>query len=525
MGSNLRLLAAAILLGAAGLVVLHPWRPEPRTLILAAAPPQDAQPAAPSSPADSTAPAAPASAAPVAAAVTVPIADQKPAADQKVVPDTRQAVQLSFAPIVKRVAPAVVNVYATSRVQVRSPYAGDPFFERFFGGGNFGAPQERARSSLGSGVILDAQGLVVTNNHVVKDATEVKVALADGREYQAEMLLRDERIDLAVLKLKGGSGKFPVLSLADSDDLEVGDLVLAVGDPFGVGQTVTSGIVSALARTNIGAEDSGFFVQTDAAINPGNSGGALVNVNGGLVGINTAIFSQSGGSVGIGFAIPSNMVRAFLTQARSGSTSVARPWIGAYTQEVTSEIASSLGLAAARGALVTEIDAGSPADKAGMKAGDVILSVGGRDVDNPAALDYRLTVAGTGSPVELKVWRDGKNLPLSVSPKTEPELTDADLTVLGGRGPLSGAVVANLSTSLIDRLHLRSARRGAVIVDLKPSSPAESVGFQAGDVVLRVQGKDIESAADLSSLAKSPASMWRITLNRGGQVSDFVVGG
>ena len=289
-------------------------------------------------------------------------------AAETVVPETREAVRLSFAPVVRHVAPAVVNVYATAHVEVRSPFEGDPFFERFFGGGGpFGGRRERERSSLGSGVIVDASGVIVTNHHVISDATEVKVALADGREYQAEILLRDERTDLAVLKIENGDEQFPVLEFADSDALEVGDLVLAVGNPFGVGQTVTSGIISALARTNLGITDSGFFIQTDAAINPGNSGGALVDLDGALVGINSAIFSRSGGSIGIGFAIPSNMVRTVVAQAVAGSTTVERAWIGALCQDVTKDIAASLGIDRPRGALVAQIDAGSPAERAGLQ--------------------------------------------------------------------------------------------------------------------------------------------------------------
>ena len=291
------------------------------------------------------------------------------AAPTAAVPESREAVRLSFAPVVKRVAPAVVNVYATERVETRSPFEGDPFFERFFGGGSpFGAPRERERSSLGSGVVVDPTGIVISNAHVVGEASEVKVALADGREYPAAMLLRDERTDLAVLKIDNGGEDFPVLDFGDSDALEVGDLVLAVGNPFGVGQTVTSGIVSALARTNLGITNSGFFIQTDAAINPGNSGGALVDLDGALIGINTAIFSRSGGSIGIGFAIPSNMVRSVVAQAIGGSTTVSRPWIGAACQDVTPDIAASLGVDRPRGALVAELDADSPA-RAGGPAG------------------------------------------------------------------------------------------------------------------------------------------------------------
>jgi Do/DeqQ family serine protease len=452
------------------------------------------------------------------------------AAAQAVVPPSREAIRFSFAPIVKHVAPAVVNVYATARVQVRSPFEGDPFFERFFGQGSpfgspFAEPRERARSSLGSGVIVDPHGLVVTNNHVIEGASEVKVALADGRELEAKILLRDERTDLAVLKIDNGDESFPVLPLADSDDLEVGDLVLAVGNPFAVGQTVTSGIVSALARTNVGINDSGFFIQTDAAINPGNSGGALVDMDGALIGINTAIFSRSGGSVGIGFAIPSNMVRIVVAQALAGSTTVARPWIGASTQALTPDIAASLGVTAPHGALVSEVDRDSPAAKAGLRAGDLILSAGGRLVDNPAGLDYRLALAGTGKPVDLQVWRDGATVALSVVPEPEPELDDNDLTLLRGNSPLTGAVVADLTSTLADRLNIRKADKGAVIVDLEPSSPAAQMGFQPGDVIVKAQGEPVESAKQLATLVEGRSRLWRISFNRGGRTSSVVIGG
>jgi Do/DeqQ family serine protease len=442
------------------------------------------------------------------------------------VPSDREAIRLSFAPIVKRVAPAVVNVYATARVESRSPFAGDPFFERFFGGDDFfGAPRERARSSLGSGVIVDPTGVVVTNHHVISDATEVKVALADGREFKAEILLRDERTDLAVLKIANGADGFPALAIGDSDGLDVGDLVLALGNPFGVGQTVTSGIVSAVARTNVGVSDSAFFIQTDAAINPGNSGGALVDMDGALVGVNTAIFSRSGGSIGIGFAIPSNMVEAVVAQALAGSTSVARPWIGVLCQEVTPDIAASLGIAAPRGALVTHVDPDSPAERAGLRIGDLIMRVDDRDVGHPAALDYRLALAGIGQELTLEVWRDGEAFALQVTPEAEPELDENDLTVLGGRSPLTGAVVADLTTSLAERLDVRGAGRGAVIVDVEPFSPAARMGFRPGDVVLRAQGEDVATSQQLAELMEARSRVWRITFNRGGRVSNVVIGG
>jgi Do/DeqQ family serine protease len=447
------------------------------------------------------------------------------AAREEAVPGARQQIKLSFAPVVKRVAPAVVNVYATSRVQVRSPFAGDPFFERFFGQGSPFGPRERERSSLGSGVIVDKSGVIVTNNHVVGDATDIKVSLSDGREFPAKILLKDERTDIAVLKIEDGGKPFPVLEIGNSDALQVGDLVLAVGDPFGVGQTVTSGIVSALARTNIGINDAGFFIQTDAAINPGNSGGALVDVDGKLVGINSAIYSRSGGSIGIGFAIPSAMVRAVLSQALAGSKQVARAWIGVLCQDVTQDIATSVGLSAPQGAIVTHIDEDSPAQKAGLKVGDLILKVGDSDIGDSAALDYRLAVAGIGAAVNLQIWRNGVMTAVNVVTEAEPQLDEADLTLLGGRSPLTGAVVADLSATTIDRMHLKNVSRGAVIVDIEPHSPAARVGFRPGDVVVTAQGEDVESAEQLTKLVESDSRLWRIKFNRGGHISSLVIGG
>ena len=469
-----------------------------------------------------------ATAQPEAASPALELAQPREAASRAVeaLPESHEAIRLTFAPVVKRVAPAVVNVYATSRVEIRSPFEGDPFFERFFGGGSpFGAPRERERSSLGSGVVVDPTGIVISNAHVVGEASEVKVALADGREYPAELLLRDERTDLAVLKIDNGGKDFPVLDFGDSDALEVGDLVLAVGNPFGVGQTVTSGIVSALARTNLGITDSGFFIQTDAAINPGNSGGALVDMDGALIGINTAIFSRSGGSIGIGFAIPSNMVRSVVAQAIGGSTTVSRPWIGAACQDVTPDIAASLGVDRPRGALVAELDPDSPAEQAGLQVGDLILAAGGRDIADRAGLDYRLAVTGIGNSLDLSVWRDGEIVPLNVAIEAEPELGEGDIILLGGESPLTGASVADLSATLADRLRVRGARSGAIIVEVAPRSPAARLGVRPGDVVVRAQGEDIKSAGELSELVEAGSRLWRISFNRNGRISSIVIGG
>ena len=297
---------------------------------------------------------------------------------------------LSFAPLVKQTTPAVVNVYARTKIRSRrfSPFAEDPFFRHFFGEEGLGAARERFKDSLGSGVIVDDEGLVVTNSHVVGGASDIRVVLADKREFDARILLTDDRTDLAVLKIDGGAQALPALELGDSDALEVGDLVLAIGNPFGVGQTVTSGIVSALARTEVGVSDYQFFIQTDAAINPGNSGGALIDVKGRLIGINTAIYSRTGGSIGIGFAVPANMVNAVVQSARAGNK-VVRPWLGADLQDITTDIAEALGLQRRSGSLIAAVAPHSPLVGAGLTRGDVITAMDDREVNSAKELVYR----------------------------------------------------------------------------------------------------------------------------------------
>jgi len=324
-------------------------------------------------------------------------------AQQRAVPDSRGQVVLSYAPIVKLAQPSVVNVYA-SRIERRAanPLFDDPIFRRFFGD-----QQGRGQTaqSLGSGVIVDASGLVITNHHVIEGMTNVKVALADRREFDAEIVLRDPRTDLAVLRIRNG-GTFPAMEVGDSDNLEVGDIVLALGNPFGVGQTVTQGIVSALARTQVGITDYGFFIQTDAAINPGNSGGALVDMQGRLVGVNTAIFSKSGGSIGIGFAIPVNMVKIVVAAAKGGVRQVRRPWLGATLQPVSREIADSLGMDRPAGALVSDVIARGPAEDAGLQRGDVILAINDQRMARTA--DLRAATANRQMYWKLTLLRGGQ---------------------------------------------------------------------------------------------------------------------
>jgi Do/DeqQ family serine protease len=436
---------------------------------------------------------------------------------------TQSELRLSYAPVVQHVAPAVVNVYAAKVVQNRNPLLDDPIFRRFFGvpGGPGGNQVQR---SLGSGVIVDAGGLIVTNNHVIEGADEVKVSLADKREFEASLVLKDSRTDLAILRIKDARERFPVLDFADSDALQVGDVVLAIGNPFGVGQTVTHGIVSALARTQVGVSDYQFFIQTDAAINPGNSGGALVDMTGKLVGINTAIFSRSGGSQGVGFAIPANMVKVVVASAKTGGKAVARPWLGAKLQAVTADIADSMGLKRPSGALIANVAPGSPAARASLKPGDLIVSVDGQNVEDPNAFDYRFATKPLGGTARLGIVRGGREQAVTVALQIAPEMPREEI-VIRSRSPFSGVKIANLSPALVDELQVRNADEGVVVVDVDNGSYASNLGFQRGDVIQEVNGERVTRTHDLERLSKTQNRAWRIVIVRNGQKISAVFGG
>jgi serine protease Do len=442
----------------------------------------------------------------------------------RVVPGSQDQVQLSFAPLVKRVAPGVVNIYTKKTVRTQpSPLLNDPFFRRFFGD-QLPGPGSRVQNSLGSGVIVDPAGIIVTNNHVIRGADEIIVAFADRREFEATLLRADERTDLAVLKIEIGDEKLPALELRDSDDLEVGDLVLAIGNPFGVGQTVTSGIVSAVARTMAGIADYRFFIQTDAAINPGNSGGALVAMDGRLIGINTAIYSRDGGSIGIGFAIPSNMVRTVLNGVTAGGKLV-RPWLGAAGQTVTPDVASSIGLSRPFGVLVNELYPGGPAERAGLKRGDVVTQVEGREVSDSEALRFRIATQAVGGTVRLTVWREGKDRIVPISLIAPPETPPREATPLRGNHPLAGATVANLSPALADELGLEVGPRGVIILELRRGSPAQVIRLLPGDLLLRINDRELKSVDDVRKATTQVALPWRMVLKRGERIVNFTVGG
>jgi Do/DeqQ family serine protease len=444
-------------------------------------------------------------------------------AQERRLPTSAAEMRLSFAAGVQRAAPAVVNVYAAKVVENRNPFADDPIFRRFFG--LPGMPREQVQRSLGSGVIVDAAGFVVTNNHVIEGATEVKVALADKREFEAEIVLKEARTDLAVLRIKDGRERFQALEFGDSDELQVGDLVLAIGNPFAVGQTVTHGIVSALARTQVGITDYQFFIQTDAAINPGNSGGALVDLSGKLVGINTAIYSRSGGSQGIGFAIPSNMVRVVVASAKSGGNVVRRPWLGAKLQGVNAEIAESLGLRRPAGALVASVTQGGPAARAGLKTGDLIVAVDGQAIDDPEAFGYRFATKPLGGSAQVGVMRGGKETRFSVALETAPENPPRDAVRIRSRSPFGGATIANLSPAVAEEMRIDSSLQGVVVTAVDEGTAAQAVGLRPGDIVLEINGEKVTRSHELDRLVQTPQRVWRLQIMRGGQIMNTVVGG
>ncbi len=455
------------------------------------------------------------------------LAYSAPVEAQRAVPESAAAIKQSFAPVVKRAAPAVVNVYVRHRVeQMVSPFFDDPFFGRLFGE-RFGIPRERIQNSLGSGVLVSPEGVVVTNNHVIQGSgeAEITVALADGREFPAKLILKDEQTDLAVLRLDAEGVQFPSIEFSDSDSLEVGDLVLAIGDPFGVGQTVTSGIVSALARTQVGISDYQFFIQTDAAINPGNSGGALVDMDGRLAGINTAIYSKSGGSHGIGFAIPSNMVRLVVQSALKGGK-VQRPWLGASLQAVTPDIADSLGLDTPSGALVAKVHGKGPAAKAGLRAGDVVVSVDDKPVQDPQGFQYRFVTKGIGGVAELGVLRKGQSLKTSITLVAPVEDPPRDARDLQGRHPLTGCKVANLSPAVALEVGLDDdTREGVIVIEVTDKTPAARLGVKRGDIVVAVNNEKVKSVAQLASILEAADGGWRLSVERGGKVFNLAIQG
>ena len=449
---------------------------------------------------------------------------EDPIVQKRDVPQSQQQVITSFAPVVEQVVPSVVNVFARHVVKSRSRgLFDDPFFKQFFGD-DFGFPdtqRQREQKSLGSGVIVDRAGLVVTNHHVVDGAEELTIILADRRQFVAEVVVADERTDLAVLKLKNPPADLVAIEISDSDEILVGDLVLAIGNPFGVGQTVTSGIISALARTQVGVTDYQSFVQTDAAINPGNSGGALVAMNGHLIGVNTAIFSRSGGSVGIGFAIPSNMVAQVIRAAQKGGQ-IIRPWLGALFQAVSPDLAPALNLDKPQGAIITQLHPMSPLLIAGMEVGDVIVSVDGVAIETPEEVLYRVATRDIGAEISMSWRRAGKDFTRDVRLIAPPEVPARDSFTFdvdaGANGLFDGLVVANLNPALRDELRLRLQKEGVIVTNVLKRSQASRFGFRVGDIIIKLGDQDIQSVKQLRKEIRTVGPRTTLNILRGDRV-------
>lgn len=448
------------------------------------------------------------------------------AKEHKEIPETRKQITLSFSPLVKEIAPAVVSISSTKIINTSSfqhPFLDDPFFAPFFGKRNFGGGslnRKRVESSLGSGVIVRKDGLVVTNYHVIDGADEVTVIFADGLELETETILGDEPSDLALLKIKTDQKQdFPYAELKPSENLEVGDLVIAIGNPFGVGQTVTSGIVSALARPNLNINDYNFFIQTDAAINPGNSGGPLVSMDGKIVGINTAIYSRSGGSLGIGFAVPSEMVSIILSAEKSGQVGehgIARAWLGLSGQQIDTDLADSLGLDKPSGVLVTNIHDLSPAKKAGLEQGDAIIAINSKEIRDAAEMKFRWAQVPIGQKTTFTIVRKGKKKDIKIKAELPPDSPPRNETKLSGNNPLSGATISNINPAVSFELGL-DIEEGIVVTDVDNTSPASRI-VVSGDLLISINGKEITKVEEAQKALSKGGYSIDLTINRRGSL-------
>jgi serine protease Do len=432
----------------------------------------------------------------------------------------------SLAPVVKQVLPEVVNISSTKVVKTvgrtsgQMPEMMDPFLRQFFGDNSGGhhmpqPPQEGRERGLGSGVIVSPEGYILTNNHVVDGATDIRVTTSDKHEYEARVVGTDPRTDLAVLKVDARN--LPAITIADSSKVQVGDYALAIGDPFGVGETVTMGIVSATGRTNLGIEDYEDFIQTDAAINPGNSGGALVNDRGELIGINTAILSHgSGGNEGVGFAIPSNLARKVMDQiVKNGK--VTRAYMGVYIQEMSPELAKAFGESAPQGALVGDVTPGSPAEKGGLKKGDIVVALDGKPITDSNQLRMSISMMEPGYTAHLKVWRNGSEHDAAVKLETLPsEKEQASLEPANPQEALEGVTLGNVDDQTLQQLGLPANTKGVVVTDINPSSPLVDAGLQQGDVIQEVNHNPVKNVAEFNQAVQKAGKDPLLLVNRQG---------
>ena len=410
-----------------------------------------------------------------------------------------------FVAVAKHAKAAVVNISSVKKTaqgaERPGPFFDDPFFRRFFGEEferRMPAPRDRREQGLGSGVIVTQDGYIVTNNHVVEGADELTVSLPDKRTFKAKVIGTDPKTDVAVLKIDASN--LPVLTWGDAGQLQVGEMVLAVGNPFGLSQTVTMGIISAVGRANMGIVDYEDFIQTDAAINPGNSGGALVNVRGELIGINTAIFTQSGGYMGIGFAIPSNMARSVMDSLiRHGK--VVRGWIGVSIQEITQDLAKEFGAAGTKGALVADVLDDGPAAKAKLERGDIITGYDGKTVNDPGHLRSLVAETPPGTSVRLSIWRDKTTKDLTLVIGEQPKEVASTKSGGSGRGDhaLAGMTVEEVKPDRSGRARIQT---GVVVTEIEPDSPAERAGVRKGDIIREINRKPVKHVRDFERLTK-----------------------
>lgn len=425
-----------------------------------------------------------------------------------------------FATIAAQVTPGIVNVFSqrivTTRDRVYSPFGADPFFD-FFGQRFYSVPRQRRETSLGSGVLVSDSGVILTNNHVIEGAQEINVALADGRQFKAHMLGTDPATDIAVLKIDATG--LPHVPLGNSDSARIGDIVLAIGDPFGLGQTVTMGIISATGRYDVGVVDYENFIQTDAAINPGNSGGALVDLSGRVIGINTAIFSRSGGYQGIGFAVPSNIAWSVL-QSILTTGAVARGWLGLSFQDVDEDIVRAFGLDQAGGALVNEISPNSPAERAGIEQGDVITEFEDQPIIDALDLRRRIALAPIGSQVKIAYKRGGEQHEVYLTAEQmATEYTYLSESSKDWVSPIEGVVVEVMDRRTAQRAGLKAGTQAVVVKDILARSPAAYSGLRIGDIILEINRAAVSSVEDFKRLVAQVEGKTVILLvSRGGRL-------